>query len=124
MKKLLLIGFCCLCLCGCNNNWEEDFQTSEIKMNIVKGISRQDTYISYTIKNISNFTCNSMKATIEFQSGNLTVEEIVYPSIYSSSPLKQDKSMNFENVIMNKNYDGYTAKFKNIDCYSKERDTK
>ena len=119
MKKILFIVVCCLCLCGCGNHWKNDFQTSDIKIRVIDSWGDSDTYITYTIKNISSFTCNSMKAIIEFKSGNLTAEETIYPPIFSSNPLKPNTTFTGEAVILHKNYDGYTATFKEIDCYNR-----
>lgn len=120
MKKILFIVLCCICLCGCDNNsWKKDFQVSDIKINVTEGWSRDDTYITYSIKNISNYDCNAMTAIVEFQSGSLTVEETIYPSSLLF-PLLKNSTVEFEDVIMNKNYEGYTASFKEINCYDKD----
>lgn len=122
MKKIILLGLCCLCLCGCESSWEKDFQASNIKIRIVEGYDNDDTYLSYSIKNISNYTCNGLKATIELKSGTITIEEIIYPPVFSSSPLKPNDVVEDESPIFNKNYDGYTATFKEIECYDKNTD--
>lgn len=119
MKKLLLIVVCCFCLCGCSRNWKKDFQASNITIRTVKGL-RTNTYITYSIKNTSNYTCKSMKAIVEFKSGDLIVEETIYPSVYSSSPLKPNNVLNDEYAILYKDYEGYIANFKEVDCYDKD----
>ena len=119
MKKILFIAICCLMLCGCKN-WKKDFQTSDIKIEVVNSWDSSNTYITYTIKNISDYTCNAMKATVEFKSGTISTEEIIYPPIFSSTPLKPNQTLTNKNVIIGKNYEGYTATFKKIDCYDKD----
>lgn len=118
MKKILFIAICCLMLCGCEN-WKKDFQTSDIKIEVVNSWNSSNTYITYTIKNISDYTCNAMNATIEFKSGTISTEETVYPSIISM-PLKPNQTLTDKYVIRDKNYEGYTATFKKIDCYDKD----
>lgn len=119
MKKLLLVVVCCFMLCGCGKNWKKDFQTSDIKIKVIDSWNDSKTYITYSIKNTSNYTCKSMKAIVEFKSGDLIVEETIYPPIYSSSPLKPNNVLNDEYVILHKDYEGYVASFKEIDCYDK-----
>lgn len=119
MKKILFVVLCCLCLVGCEKNWKKDFQVSDIKIKVIDNWNDSNTYITYTIKNVSNYTCNSMKAIVEFKSGNLTVEETIYPPIFSSNPLKPNSTITDEDVISHKDYEGYTATMKYIDCYDK-----
>lgn len=118
MKKLLLAFLCCLIVCGCED-WKKDFQTSDIKIEVTNGL-KIDTYITYTIKNISDYNCNSMKAIIEFKNGSIATEEIIYPPIYSSSPLKPNNALTDEYTFLGKNYEGYTASFKEVNCYDKD----
>lgn len=116
MKKLLLAVVCCFVMCGCGK--KEDFQASNISINVTNSSYRTDTNIEYTLKSVSNYTCNGIKAVVEFKSGNLTVEETIYPSSLML-PLRKDDIRTYENTILNKNYEGYTATFKSIDCFSK-----
>lgn len=109
MKKLFLIVVCCLCLCGC----EDNFKTSKIDINVVKSFNDVDTVINGSIKNNSNKTCNALWTVIEFKSDDLTVDENV--NIITTN-FKSGDIIDFEEVIYHKDYDEYTAKFKNIEC--------
>lgn len=119
MKKILFIGICCLCLCGCGSSWKNDFQVSDIKIkttNFSDGDNMTD--ISYSIKNNSNYTCKGLKAIIQFKSGSITVEETIYPS--TLSPLTPNGILEDKQTFFHKDYEGYTATFKNIECYEKD----
>ena len=50
MKKILLIVVCCLCLCGCNNDTQKDFQVYNLK---IEPIDDSSSKISFTIENNS-----------------------------------------------------------------------
>lgn len=109
MKKLLILVVCCLCLCGCGN----DFKTSKIKTNTIKSFNDVDTVVSGSIKNNSTKTCDALRVVIEFKSNTLITDENI--NIITSN-FKSGDIINFEEVIHHKDYDGYTAKFKNIEC--------
>ena len=121
MKRILLIVVCCLCLCGCNS-MQSDFQVSEIKTDVIgkNGISEAWTKLYFKVKNISNYTCNHIKAVVEFKSGNLVVTEELNSlnGISYSEPLGPNEVADLEGTIF-KDYDGYTASIKNIYCYDK-----
>ena len=119
MKKIIYISLICLFFCGCqNNSWKKEFQVSDIKIRVVDGFVRDDTYVSGMIKNISDYTCNSMNAIIEFKSGTLTQKEEII--VFNSNPLEPNETYSFEYSIMGKNYDGYQATVSELNCYAKK----
>lgn len=121
MKKFILLVVSVICifgLCGCEKDWKKEFQVSDIEIEVSRNWDgTSTTNLKYIIKNISNYDCRSMSGIVEFQNGTIKTEEEVYPMYIGT--LKSGDSINAHSTILEKNYEGYTATFKNIDCFMK-----
>lgn len=111
MKKILLMGLCLLCLCGCGIAWKSKFQVSDIEIEAEKNRLYSKTNFYGNIKNISDNNCDSVYIKVELKSGNFTTEETL--TIYD---LKSGETKEIDETI-SEYYEGYSLKIKNIYCY-------
>ena len=106
MKKILLIGLCCLCLCGCSNikyeisqmNWSE-----KINLNWVTG----------TIKNNSSKSCNTLWINLEYKSGSLKEEDLCIVNNLEAKETKNFECLYSGNIT---NIENYSIDLKSIEC--------
>lgn len=90
MKKILLIIFCCICLCGCrnkNNSSEWLFEITKISkeygLNIIEG----------KIKNLSNVNCRDITIDLVASNKNKKLKNLFFtiknPSKGQSQKIKE-----------------------------------
>lgn len=104
MKKILFIGLCCLCLCGCGNN---RYEISQMNW------SGYSNWITGTIKNNSSKSCNTLWINLEFQNGALKEDDLCI--VYN---LSAKETKDFECIYSGdiKDIKSYAINLKSIKC--------
>ena len=114
MKKILLIIFCCICLCGCTN---KEWQVSEL--------SAEGEYLPQlkgALKNVSNTDCEKVQINFIAISGDLEANGYVWIENPDVGEINYFDDIIYSDAGDISNLEDYKIKLVNVECWI-EKDT-
>lgn len=112
MKKLLLVVFVCLFLCGCG----KDFQASDFKW--VK--DRDFSYAVGTIKNNSSTKCSDLEVKLVYKNGDIKEDDFCFPLNSSEEDVINPGESKYVECMYTgdiRNITDYDINFVSAECY-------